>query len=384
MKKRIAVLGSTGSIGRQALQVIDENPDRFEVIALAAGSNVSLLSRQIRKYRPQYVSLDNPKGVRELTALAEEMGFVLFQGAQGLKEIALLENLDLILIAVSGINGLEPALTALERKITVALANKETLVTAGSLVMEKARAAGTGIIPVDSEHSAIFQCLEGRNHQAVEKLILTASGGPFRDASQDELKKVTPEMALKHPKWQMGTKITIDSAGLINKGLEVIEAHWLFDMPYEKIDVVIHPQSIVHSMVQYQDGAVLAQLGMPDMRVPIQYALTFPERIANTFPKPDFRTIGELNFFSPDLEKFPGLRLAYEAGRVGGTMPTVYNGANEKAVELFLEKKIRFTDIPVLIEKVLNIHERSPVESLEQVLEVDQWARHKVQYFSRS
>lgn len=377
--KRIAVLGSTGSIGRQTLEVIDQAPDNYKVVALAAASNVSLLKEQIIKYRPEYVSLNSEEAAREIKSFAKEMGFKLLVGRQGLKDIALQDNLDILLVAVTGINGLEPTLAALEKKTTVALANKETLVTAGSLVMKKARETGTRIIPVDSEHSAIFQCLEEENSKAVEQLLLTASGGPFLNATTAEMERVTPAMALKHPKWQMGAKITIDSAGLINKGLEIIEAHWLFNTPYDKISVLVHPQSIIHSMVRYQDGSILAQLGLPDMRVPIQYALTYPQRITNSFPKLDFNMVKELNLYSPDMQRFPGLKLAYDVGRLGGTMPAVYNGANEKAVELFLQGKIRFTDIPVLIEKVLNKHENSAVKNMEQILQIDKWSRENAE-----
>lgn len=385
MEKNIAILGSTGSIGRQALDVIDQVLGNYKITALAAGSNVSLLLEQINKYRPQYVSISNVEEANKLNSYAKEMGFKLFTGRKGLREIALLDNLDMILVAVSGINGLEPTLTALEKKIPVALANKETLVMAGHLVMKKARETGTMIIPVDSEHSAIFQCLEGKKYEAADRLILTASGGPFLNIPKEDMAQVTPAMALRHPKWQMGTKITIDSAGLINKGLEIIEAHWLFDMPYDKIDVVVHPQSIIHSMVQYKDGSILAQLGLPDMRLPIQYAFTYPERISNQFPKiTDFHLIKELSFFSPDAKKFTGLKLAYEAGRAGGTMPAVYNGANEKSVELFLQERIRFTDIPVLIEKVMNKHENSAVENLEQLFRIDEWSRETAELFSQN
>lgn len=384
MEKKIAVLGSTGSIGRQALDVVDQVLLDYKVFALAAGSNVSLLLEQIKKYRPKYVSLNNMEEADKLNEYSREMGFKLLLGREGLREIALLDNLDMMLVAVSGINGLEPTLTALERKIPVALANKETLVMAGELVMRKARETGTMIIPVDSEHSAIFQCLEEKNNQAVERLILTASGGPFLNTPIEEMEKVTPAMALRHPKWQMGNKITIDSAGLINKGLEVIEAHWLFDMSYDKINVVVHPQSIIHSMVEYKDGSVLAQLGMPDMRVPIQYAFTYPKRISNPFPKIlDFSKIKELNFFEPDMNRFTGLKLAFDAGRAGKTMPAVYNGANEKAVELFLQERIRFTDIPVLIEKVMNKHENSAVENIEQLFYIDSWSRKTAESYSQ-
>jgi len=377
VSKKIAVLGSTGSIGRQALQVVDENPGNYKVVALAAGSNFRLLAEQIKTYKPLYAAVGTPRAMRGLKSLIDGENTEILVGTEGLVNLARLTGIDLILIAVTGINGLRPTLAAIENKIPVALANKETLVTAGSLVMSKARENKVPIIPVDSEHSAIYQCFEENNKTSVEKLILTASGGPFLHYTRDELEKVTPEQALQHPKWQMGVKITIDSAGMINKGLEIIEAHWLFDVPYEKIEVVVHPQSIIHSMVQYEDGAILAQMGLPDMRVPIQYALTYPRRQKNSFPRPDFHKIRELTFLEPDAQRFPGLRLAYEAGKTGGTMPTVYNAANEAAVDLFLNKKIKFSNISVLIEKVMTRH--SPLNSfdIDEILAIDNWAREK-------
>lgn len=378
MSKRIVVLGSTGSIGRQALQVIDEFEKKmgkvYEILGLAAGENVELLAHQINRYKPSFVSVATQGAAKELKSLLKTKVNIQI-GMDGLVNLAKLSGIDLILIAVSGINGLQPTLAALSNKTTVALANKETLVIGGPLVMEKAREKGITILPVDSEHSAIFQCLEENNRNSIDKLILTASGGPFLHHSPRELEDVTPQKALKHPKWEMGTKITIDSASLFNKGLEVIEAHWLFDIPYENIDVVIHPQSIIHSMVQYQDGAVLAQLGIADMRIPIQYAFTYPKREKNTYEKLDFSKIGELQFLKPDYEKFPGLPLAYEAGKEGGTMTAVYNGANEIAVELFLQGSIRFVDIPRIVDLVMSKHRVRPVFNLEEVIEIDRWAR---------
>jgi len=335
--KKIVILGSTGSIGRQALEVIDQHPQDYQVVGLAAGSNVQLLAEQVQKYRPEYVSLSHEEGAAQLRRLLEGHNIEIFTGSAGLVNLAGLPGIDLLLVAVTGIAGIEPTLTALEKGTQVALANKETLVTAGQLVMAKAKEKGQRLIPVDSEHSAIFQCLEERNKAQVVRLVLTASGGPFLNYSTAEMERVTPEMALKHPRWQMGQKITIDSAGLINKGLEVIEARWLFDVPYEKIQVVIHPQSIIHSMVQYSDGSVLAQLGMPDMRTPIQYAFTYPERKSNSFPKLDFYQLSQLTFAEPEWSKFPGLQLAFAAGKSGGTMTAVYNAANEAAVAMFLE-----------------------------------------------
>ena len=376
--KKIVILGSTGSIGRQALAVVDAFPEMFEIIGLAAGSNVQLLAEQVQKYHPRYVSIDSKENASALKSLINGKTEIYY-GDKGLINLAGREDLDLILIAVSGIHGLLPTLTALENQTTVALANKETIVTAGSLVMEKAKKFGTTIIPVDSEHSAIFQCLEKENLAAVEQLILTASGGPFFKATREELAHVTPQMALSHPNWKMGAKITIDSAGLINKGLEIIEAHWLFNVPYENIKVVIHPQSVIHSMVQYKDGSVLAQLGCPDMKIPIQYAFTYPQRHTNSFARLDFYQLEEITFSKPDFAKFPGLALAIEAGKTGGTMTTVFNGANEEAVLFFLNGRIRFIDIPQIIEKVMIQHQFLVNYQVSDILEIDQWARQKAQ-----
>lgn len=375
MKKNISILGSTGSIGRQALQVIDAFPEKFKIIALAAGENVNLFAEQIDKYKPQYAAIANSNAEINLKNMIQSKDTIIMSGESALLYIADLQETDLILISLSGITGLKPTIRALQNNITVALANKETLVTAGDLVMQLTQKTGTKIIPVDSEHSAIFQCLDLNNTKAINRLILTASGGPFLSMNKESIALVSSEDALNHPKWKMGNKITIDSAGMINKGLEVIEAHWLFNMPYEKINVLIHPQSIVHSMVEYQDGSVLAQCGLPDMRIPIQYALTYPQRFSNPFPKIDFTKIEPLIFAEPDNNKFPGLALAYEAGKAGGTAPTVYNAANEIAVQLFLEKRIKFYDIPMLIESALKKHHPFSEYSLEDVLFVDEWAR---------
>jgi 1-deoxy-D-xylulose-5-phosphate reductoisomerase len=357
------------------MQVVDEFPGEFEVVGLAAGSNMDLLAEQIAKHRPKYAAAGSREAAVKLGALIKDDRLPVMYGDSGLESLAGMDGLDLVLVAVSGIKGLRPTIAALERGTAVALANKETLVTAGDLVVKKARERKTRILPVDSEHSAIFQCFEERNSAAVEKLLLTASGGPFLKCSATELDKVKPAQALRHPRWRMGAKITIDSAGLVNKGLEVIEAHWLYDMPYEKIEVLIHPQSIIHSMVQYADGSVLAQCSLPDMRLPIQYAFFYPERRKNSFPRVDFSEVGELTFMKPDQERFPGLGLAYEAGKAGGTMPAVYNGANEKAVELFLAEKIKFSSIPAVIENVMKKHRPLQEYGLEEILEIDRWSR---------
>jgi 1-deoxy-D-xylulose-5-phosphate reductoisomerase len=382
LTKKIVILGSTGSIGRQTLQVVDEFPDEYRVVALAAGTNMDLLAQQIIQYKPQFVTVSSETAKKRLRQILPDEQITVFVGEDGLLNLAELEGIDLILVALTGINGLRPTLAALDRGITVALANKETLVTAGSLVMKKVLEKGARLIPVDSEHSAIFQCYDEANRLSVEKLLVTASGGPFLNYSVKDLESVTPKKALQHPKWKMGVKITIDSAGLINKGLEVIEAHWLFSIPYEKIDVLIHPQSIVHSMVEYVDGSVIAQCGLPDMRVPIQYALSYPKRNKNSFPKLDFTKVGELTFSRPDYDKFPGLGLAYEAGKMGGTMPTVYNAANEQAVDLFLKGKIKFTSIPVLIGKVMSKHVLVNVYNIDDILYIDKWARKLTQELS--
>ena len=374
MTKKIVLLGSTGSIGRQVLDVVENFPDSFEIVALAAGSNTDLLAEQINKHRPKYVSVSSQeKGL----ILKEKFGrsIEILTGTAGLVHLAKLCGIDLVIVSVSGIVGLEPTLAALNAGTPVALANKEAIVAGGPLILDTAYKKGVPLIPIDSEHSAIFQCLELENKEAVDKIILTASGGPFLTYSREQMEKVTPEMALKHPKWQMGAKITIDSAGLINKGLEVIEAHWLFQVPYEKIEVVIHPQSIVHSMVQYGDGSILAQLGRPDMRIPIQYALTYPERWYNKFPCLDFTEIRELTVLRPDYQRFPGLALAYQAGKTGGSMTAVYNAANEVAVEMFLHGKIKFTMIPEIIEAVMNEHDTLKNFTFEEILTIDRWAR---------
>jgi len=377
--KRIVILGSTGSIGRQALEVVDEHPDKYEITGLAAGSNVELLAEQINKYRPGYVAVKEEEGARKLRQLLKGNNKTeISYGRAGLLDLAGLDGIDLVLVAVTGIAGLEPTLAALNKGTQVALANKESLVAGGQLVMGKAQEAGIRILPVDSEHSAIFQCLEEENRACLDKLILTASGGPFWDFSLEEMGKVTPQMALKHPRWQMGPKVTIDSAGLINKGLEIIEAHWLFDVPYEQIQVLIHPQTIIHSLVQYADGAVIAQLGLPDMRIPIQYAMSYPKRLPNSFPKLDLFHFNELSLFEPDWERFPGLKLAFAAGKTGGTMPVVYNAANEAAVELFLEGRIGFLTIPEIIEKAMQRHVPNYKPDLDIILASDQWARETV------
>ncbi|ATW24535.1 1-deoxy-D-xylulose-5-phosphate reductoisomerase [Candidatus Formimonas warabiya] len=375
--KRIALLGSTGSIGRQATEVVDWFPEEFSLVALAAHRHTDLLAEQVKKYQPEVVVIYDETCYG---ALKEKISFFsgeILVGMEGLIRAASWASADLVITAVSGVVGLLPTVKAIEAGKNIALANKETLVAAGPLVMNLAREKGIRIVPVDSEHSAIFQCFEG-DGQAVEKILLTASGGPFRGLTGEQLKKVTPEMALKHPTWNMGHKITIDSATMMNKGLEVIEARWLFQVSYDDITVVVHPQSIIHSMVQYGDGSILGHLGKTDMRIPIQYALTYPDRWKNNLTRIDFAKLAHITFEEPDFASFPCLRIAYEAGREGGTYPAVMNGANEVLVDLFLSKKIGFMDIPAGIERILSRHQREENPSLEAILEADRWARKTV------
>jgi 1-deoxy-D-xylulose-5-phosphate reductoisomerase len=376
---RIAILGSTGSIGESALSVVEAHPNRVTVVALAAGHNTTRLADQVRKYRPAMVSVATDSGLAELTAhLAPgERPAVIEAGANGLLAAATHPDVDLVLCASSGAAGLEAAFAAIEHGKTVALANKEVLVMAGDLMVAAARKRGVSLLPVDSEHNAIHQCLHGRAPGEVRRLILTASGGPFRDWSPDALARATPADALRHPTWQMGKKITIDSSTLMNKGLEVIEARWLFDVPPARIDVVVHPQSIVHSMVELRDGSVIAQLGVTDMRLPIQYAFSYPDRWDAPVPRLDVTRMGQLDFQPPDLDRFRCLRLAYDVLEHGGAWPVVLNAANEVAVSAFLEGRLGFLQIPVVIERALEAagRETSVPRSLADVRAMDAWAR---------
>jgi len=365
--KRVAVLGSTGSIGRQTLEVISTLPHHFSVIGLAAGKNTSLLAEQISQFKPKFIYFQdkNPPTGAKCEFLS-------------LEEMASHPEVDIVVLATSGRWGLKSTLAAVKAGKRLALANKESLVMAGEIITKEAKLNKSQIIPVDSEHSAIFQCLEGEKQKAA-KIILTASGGPFRGYSPTQLAKVTPEQALKHPSWQMGQKVTVDSATLMNKGLEVIEAGWLFDMPFDNIRVLVHPQSIIHSMVEFADGSVKAQMGMPDMRLPIQYALTYPERLENTtLPRLDWDNIKELNFEPPDFDSFPCLKLAIEAGKKGGTYPAALCAADETAVELFLSKRIKFTDIPRLVGQALAEHKSTTQPTPEEILAIDSQTREKV------
>lgn len=371
--KRLAILGSTGSIGTQALEVVREHPDELSVVALAAGHNKKKLLEQIKEFHPFLVSLADERLAAELKQELTGVPVRICCGMDGLISVAGMEDSDIVLAAVVGMMGIRPTIEAIRKGKDIALANKETLVTAGHLIIPMAKDYGVKILPVDSEHSAIFQCLQGNRREDVEKILLTASGGPFRGRSAEELKKVTLEDALKHPNWAMGKKITIDSSTMVNKGLEVMEAHWLFDVDYDNIEVVVQPQSVIHSMVQFVDGAILAQLGTPDMKVPIEYALFYPERRILSGQRPDFGIWKSITFEKPDYEVFRGLGLALLAGKTGGTMPTVFNAANERAVAKFLAGEIGYTDIVSMIERCMDAHAVKSEPSLEEILATEQW-----------
>jgi 1-deoxy-D-xylulose-5-phosphate reductoisomerase len=374
--KNISILGSTGSIGVNALDVIWNNPDRFRVVALAAYKNVGLLAEQIRRFKPKVVSVIDEKHAAKLKNIIKSArGTEIVHGAGGYRDVACVREADMVVSAMVGSAGLIPTMEAIEAGKDIALANKEVMVMAGALVVERARKKGVKILPIDSEHSAIFQCIAGHTESDIRRIILTASGGPFFHLSKEELADVKPADALKHPSWQMGQKVTVDSASMMNKGLEVIEARWFFSVDIDRIEVHIHPQSVIHSMVEYCDGSVIAQLSVPDMRIPIAYALSFPERLARPEPFLDLLKVGVFEFFRPDMEKFPNLRLAYQAGKVGGTMPAVLNAANEVAVQAFLENSLRFTDIGDVVKEVLSCHQRKESPGLGEIMEADLWAR---------
>lgn len=368
--KKIGILGSTGSIGTQTLQIVRDNRD-LKVMALAAGTNVGKMEEQIREFHPEIACMWTEEAVSDLKERVKDLQVKVVSGMEGMLEIAVYPDMEILVTAVVGMIGIRPTIAAIEAGKDIALANKETLVTAGHLIMPLAKKKGVNILPVDSEHSAIFQCLHGEKHRQVEKILITASGGPFRGRTREELKGVTVDDALKHPNWSMGRKITIDSATLVNKGLEVMEAKWLFDVDFDQIEVVVQPQSIIHSMVQFQDGAVMAQLGTPDMRLPIQYALYYPDRFYLNDERLDFAKIGTINFEAPDLSVFKGLALAYEAGRKGGSMPTALNAANEKAVAMFLDKRIDFLSIWDMIEYCMKEHNFIANPDLEQILQTE-------------
>lgn len=382
MKRKIAILGSTGSIGVQTLDVVEQHRDIFEVELLTANNNVELLAAQAVKFKPNSVVICNDGHYGALSALLKDEDVKVFAGADSVVELVRILNVDIVVAAMVGFSGLRPAMEAIRSGKAVALANKETLVAAGALVTKAAKENNVPILPVDSEHSAIFQSLQGEK-AAVEKLILTASGGPFRDAGKDEIYNAAREQALKHPNWNMGAKVTIDSASMMNKGLEMIEASWLFGMPAEQIEIVVHPQSIIHSMVQFSDGSVKAQMGMPDMRVPIQYALSYPYRLDLNTPRVDFPKIGELTFQAPDMERFPALSLAFEAHRAGGNMACIMNGANEAAVNAFLNGRILFGKIPEIIEKCMGKCSFLKNPSLEDIFQTHLQAVRTAQDFCR-
>ena len=365
--KKIAVLGSTGSIGTQTLEIVRENQE-LQVVALAAGSNVTLMEQQIREFKPRLAAMWSENACEELKQRVADLPVTVLCGMEGLLEIAAMEESEILVTAIVGMIGIRPTIAAIEAGKDIALANKETLVTAGHIIMPLAKEKGVSILPVDSEHSAIFQSLNGENPAQIEKILLTASGGPFRGKTRKELASMKVEDALKHPNWSMGRKITIDSSTLVNKGLEVIEAKWLFDVSLEQVQVVVHPQSIIHSMVQYQDGGIMAQLGTPDMKLPIQYALFYPDRKPMNGKRVDFYELGQITFEKPDMDTFRGLKLAYQAAEIGGSMPTIYNAANEKAVSLFLDKKISYLQITELIEAAMEHHKVVENPDVEQIL----------------
>ncbi|MGG4169815.1 1-deoxy-D-xylulose-5-phosphate reductoisomerase [Rossellomorea vietnamensis] len=375
--KKISLMGATGSIGTQTLDIIREHPEEFGLTAMSVGKNIEEARKMITEFNPRLVSVQRREDAETLSREFPSSVKVL-HGEEGLVEVACHQDADILVNAVLGSVGLYPTLQAIEAGKTIAIANKETLVTAGHLVMEAAKAKGTSLLPVDSEHSAIFQALQGEREKNIEKLIITASGGSFRDRTREELVGVTVHEALNHPNWSMGAKITIDSASMMNKGLEVIEAHWLFDIPYERIDVVQHRESIIHSMIQFHDSSVMAQLGTPDMRVPIQYALTYPDRLQRPGKRLDLVEIGKLHFEQMDLNRFRCLAFAYEAGRIGGSMTTVLNAANEASVALFLDNKISFLDIETYIEKAMNAHQVIHRPALETIHEIDLKTRRLV------
>jgi 1-deoxy-D-xylulose-5-phosphate reductoisomerase len=378
--KTIAILGSTGSIGTQALDVVRQHPEQFSVVALAAGRNIELLAEQAREFAPRVISVQTKELAENIKREIPDHIEVVW-GEEGVFTVATHTQAEFVISAMVGSAGLAPTLAAIEAGKTIGLANKETLVTAGHIVMQKAKEHGVSIIPVDSEHSAIFQCLQGEDRSAVRRLILTASGGSFRDLTRDELANVTVEAALAHPNWSMGAKVTIDSATMMNKGLEIIEAHWLFDLPYSQIDTLLHKESIIHSMVEFADRAVMAQLGTPDMRVPIQYALSYPKRIPLETEPLDLTKIAALHFAPPDFERYPCLRLAYEAGKKGGTMPTVLNAANEVAVARFLRGEIPFLAIEDTIAFTIEKHQIVANPGLEDIFEADRWARQVAEQY---
>lgn len=378
--KKIALLGSTGSIGTQTLEIVRDH-EELQVVALTANGNVSLIEKQIREFKPKMAVMYNEEAAKELESKVSDLDVKILSGIEGLIEAATIAEADIVLTAVVGMIGIRPTIAAIKAGKDIALANKETLVCAGHIIMPLVKEYGVSLLPVDSEHSAIFQSLHGENHSDVEKILLTASGGPFRLKTKDELKNMTVDDALNHPNWSMGSKITVDSATLVNKGLEVMEACWLFDVKLEDITVIVHPQSIIHSMVQYRDGAVMAQMGSPDMKLPIQYALFYPDRPYLNTKRVDFYELASMTFEAPDSDKFEGFALALRAAKLGGSMPTVFNAANEKAVALFLARKIGFTDIPRLIKIAMDNHKLIDNPSVDDILSCEQEAIEAVEKY---
>ena len=369
--KKIAILGSTGSIGTQTLEVVRENGD-IEVLALAAGNNITLLEEQIREFRPKLAAVWEETKAKELRERTKDLDVKIVSGMEGLIEVSVIEGSEILVTAIVGMIGIRPTIEAIKAGKHIALANKETLVTAGHIIMPLAKEYGVEILPVDSEHSAIFQSLQGSRRSELHKILLTASGGPFRGRKREELTNIQVEDALKHPNWEMGRKITIDSSTLVNKGFEVIEAKWLFDVEIDQIEVVEHPQSIIHSMVEYVDGAIIAELGTPDMKLPIQYALNYPERRFLPGDRVDFAKLAQMTFEKPDLETFTGLKLAFEAGKVGGSLPTVFNAANELAVSKFLNREIAYLQIPEIIETCMRAHKNILNPTVDEILQTEQ------------
>ena len=381
--KKIAILGSTGSIGTQTLEIVRDNPD-LQVMGLAAGSNAALMEKQIREFHPALAVMWSEEAAKELRGRTADLPVKVLSGMEGLLALASDASYEILVTAIVGMIGIRPTIAAIESGKTIALANKETLVTAGHLIMPLAKKHKVPILPVDSEHSAIFQSMNGEDKKQVSKILLTASGGPFRGRSRQELAGMRAEDALKHPNWSMGRKITVDSASLVNKALEVMEARWLFDVELDSIQVVIHPQSIIHSMVEYVDGAVIAQLGMPDMKLPIQYALFYPERRPMAGERVDFFKLGQITFERPDTEVFTGLKLGMQAARTGGSMPTVFNAANEKAVAMFLNHSIGFLEIPELIEKCMNHHRVIENPNVNEILQAEAETYEYIEYIKEN
>ena len=373
--KNVAILGSTGSIGTQTIDVLRANPDDFSLVAISAGSNIGMLEEQIREFHPKLCAVWDEDKAKELSKAISDVTPTckIVSSMDGLIELASIPESDILIPAVVGMIGITPTIAAIKAGKDIGLANKETLVTAGHIIISLAKEMGVSILPVDSEHSAIFQCLNGERENNIDKILLTASGGPFRGKTRDELADVTLEMALKHPNWSMGRKITIDSATMVNKGLEVIEAKWLFGVTPSQIEVVVQPQSIIHSMVQFDDGAVIAQLGTPDMRLPIQYALYYPKRVFLKGDRLDFSTLSEITFSKPDMDTFLGLKYAYKAIEIGGSMPTVLNAANEYAVARFLNKEIKFLEIYEMIDYCMSCHKNIDSPTVDQILDTEQW-----------